>query len=332
MNGDVEELIRDSLDRLTAEVRPSAGLLGRARARQRRRTIAARSALACVAAAAATAAVVAMTVPGARPGTGATNARTTAYVISRVENALAGENLVIQGRASGSYAGSVHGHRYHYSDGATDSWTYGIRNRMEEFTGKDCGHVDSNGWCTHRGGSVRYLADGTALIRGKLVSAYVTYYDHRYSLSPLGHYQLKPCSRTAQLGLGGPAVSVPNWPAFIRGMLRCNRATVTGHARIGNAPVIVISGSIGIPLPKGYGRSVRETRVRVGYTLYVDAKTYLPVRAYGSTKTYGGAGGPTISSYVTDVRWLSPTPANRAKALVTIPHGYTQWTGSPGNQ
>jgi len=72
--------------------------------------------------------------------------------------------------------------------------------------------------------------------------------------------------------------------------------------------------------------------VRVGYTLYVDAKTYLPLRAYGSTKTYGGAGGPTISSYVTNLRWLSPTPANRAKALVTIPHGYTQWTGSPGNQ
>jgi hypothetical protein len=330
MNGDVEELIRDGLDRLTAEVRPPAGLLGRARARQRRRTIAARSALACVAAVAA--AVVAVTVPGAQPGTGVANTRTTAYVVSRVENALADENFVIQGRASGSYAGSVHGHWYHGSDGATDSWTYGIRNRTEEFTGRACGHVDSKGWCTHRGGSVRFVATGTALVRGKLVSAYVTYYDHRYSVSPLGHYQLKPCSKTAQLVLGGPAVSVPNWPAFIRGMLRCNRATVTGHTRIGDVGTIVISGSINIPLPKGYGRTVRETRVRVGYTLYVDAATYLPVRAYGSTQTYGGAGGPTISAYVTDVRWLSPTPANRAKALVTIPHGYTQWNGSPGSQ
>ena len=55
---------------------------------------------------------------------------------------------------------------------------------MEEFTGSDCGQVTSNGWCTHRGGSERYLADGTALIGGKLVSAYVTYYDHKYSLSP----------------------------------------------------------------------------------------------------------------------------------------------------
>jgi hypothetical protein len=331
MNGDVEELIRDGLDRLTAEVRPPAGLLGRARARQRRRTIAARSALACVAAAVA-GTVVAVTVPGAQPGTGGTNARTTAYVVSRVENALAGENFVMQGRGTGTFAGSVHGHRYRYSDGATDSWTYGIRNRMEEFTGRGCGHVDSNGWCTHHGGSVRFLAGGTALIHGKLVSAYVTYFDHRYSLSPLSHYQPKPCSRTAQLVLGGPAVAVPNWPAFIKGMLRCNRATVTGHARIGGVRAIVISGSIDVPLSKGYAHYVKEARVRVGYTLYVDAKNYLPVRMYGSTKTYGGANGPSISAYVTDVRWLRPTSANIARALVTIPHGYQQVSSPAGQQ
>jgi len=285
-----------------------------------------------VAAAAVAAVVVAVTIPGARPSAGVTNARTTAYVISRVENALAGKNSVIQALASGSYAGSHHGRRYHGSDGTFDSWTYGIRNRMEEFTGKACGHVESNGWCTYRGGSVRVLADGTALVHGKLVGAYVTYFDHRYSLSSLGHDQLKPCSRTAQLVLGGPAVSVPSWPAFIRGMLGCNRAVVTGHARVGNVPVIVISGSINVPLSKGYGRTVRETRVRVDYTLFVDAKTYLPVRAYGSTKTYGGANGPSTSSYVTNVQWLPPTKANKAKALVTIPRGYTQWRGSPGNQ
>ena len=331
MNTDVQQLLQESMERLAAVTAPPPGLVGRARRRLRRRRLAMISA-AAGAAAAITAVAVVTTAGAGSPGSTVSRAQTTAYVLGRVGKALAAENFVIQGRASGSYAGSVHGHRYRYSDGPTDSWTYGIRNRMEEFTGRDCGHVDSNGWCTHRGGSVRYLADGTALIRGKLVSAYITYYDHRYSLSPLAHYQVKPCSKSAQLSLGGPAVSVPNWPAFIKAMLRCNRATVTGHARVGNVPAIVISGSIDIPLPKGYGRSVGETRVRVDYTLYVDARTYLPLRAYGSTKTYGGAGGPTISSYVTNLRWLPPTPANRAKALVTIPHGYTQWTGSPGNQ
>ena len=32
---------------------------------------------------------------------------------------------------------------------------------------------------------LRYLAQGTALVGGKLVGAYVTYFDHKYSLSPL---------------------------------------------------------------------------------------------------------------------------------------------------
>jgi len=332
MSGNVEELLRDGLDRLTAGADVPAGMAARVRAHRRHRKIAVRAALACGTAAAVTAAVIAVTIPGARSGTGVADARTAAYVVSRVESALAGENFVIQGRGTAGYAGWHHGHPYSYSDGATDSWTYGNRNRMEEFTGKACGHVDSRGWCTNHGGSVRFLAGGTALVHGKLVSAYVTYYDHRYSVSPLGHYQLKPCSRTAQLVLGGPAVSMPNWPAFIRGMLRCNRATVTGRTRIGTARVIIVSGSIDIPLSKGYASYVKERRVRVGYTLYVDAKTYLPMRAYGSTKTYGGANGPTTSSYVTDVRWLPPTPANKAKALVAIPHGYAHWTGSPGNQ
>jgi hypothetical protein len=332
MSGNVEDLLRDGLDRLTADAKVPVDMAIRVRAHRRHRKVAVRAALACGTAAAVAAAVIAAASPGARPGTGVTDARTTAYVVSRVESVLADENFVIEGQGSGSESGWIHGHRYSSSDGATDSWTYGARNRMVEFTGKACGHVDSRGWCTYHGGSVRYLADGTALVRGKLVGAYVNYYDHRYSLSPLGHQQLKPCSRTAQLVLGGPAVSMPDWPAFIRGMLRCNRATVTGRTSIGTARVIIISGSIDIPLSKGYANYVKERRVRVGYTLYVDARTYLPVRAYGTTKTYGGANGPTVSSYVTSVRWLPPTQANKAKALVTIPHGYAHWTGSPGNQ
>ena len=71
--------------------------------------------------------------------------------------------------------------------------------------------------------------------------------------------------------------------------------------------------------------------MHVRYTLYVDSATYLPVRACGSTETYGGAGGPTISAYVTNVQWLPPTAANIAKALVTIPAGYQQ-VSSPAQQ
>jgi hypothetical protein len=331
MNGDVEELLRESMDRSTADLRVPADMLARARTRVRHRRLAVRAALAFGTAAVTAAAVVAVTIPGT--GGGVTNAQTTAYVIKRVQNALAAENFVIQGRATGSSTFAIHGHPVRDNSGLTAmSWTYGSRSRMLEFTGSDCGHALPNGDCTNRGGSVPYWAQGTALVGGKLVSAYVTYYDHRYSLAPLGHYHLKPCSRTAALALGGPAVTMPNWSAFIKAMLGCEAATVTGHARIGGMETTVISGSIDVPLPKGYARTVQEKRVRVRFTLYVDSATYLPVRAYGSTETYGGAFGRNVVASVTDVRWLAPTPANVAKALVTVPPGYQLWKGSPANQ
>ena len=316
MNTDLEELVREGMHLLAAETRAPADVVARARRHVRRQKTVARAVLACGTAAVAAVAVIAVTSLGTQPGTGgATNARTTAYVVNRVEHALGAGHFVVEGRATGSWAFSVHGHRAHGSGGLTLSWVYGNRDRTEEFT------LAGKPW----------LDDGTALIGGKLTGAYVTHFDHRYSLYPLGHARLRACSATAQLVLGGPAVTMPNWPAFIRQMLGCEAATVTGHARIGGVKTTVISGSIDVPLSKGYARTVKEARAHVRFTLYVDSATYLPVRAYGSTETYGGNHGPTTSAYVTTVRWLPPTTANIAKALVTIPHGYTQ-VNSPANQ
>ena len=329
MNTGFEELVRDSMERFTEDLRVPADLAGRARrAHQRRRRLAGTAVVALGTAAVTTAAVIAAAVP--RTG-GVTNAQTTAYVIKRVQNALAAENFVIQGQATSTITVSIHGRRVTSDNGPTMSWSYGDRSRFVEFTGNDCRHALSDGSCTHRGGSQLYLANGTALIGGTLTGAYVTYFDHKYSLYPVGQTGVKACSRTAQLGLGAPSVTMPNWPAFIKAMLGCGEATVTGHARIGGVETTVISGSIDVPLPKGYARTVRETRDRVRYTLYVDSTTYLPVRAYGSDETYGGAGGPTTSVSVTNVQWLPPTTANIAKALVTIPAGYTQ-VSSPAQQ
>jgi hypothetical protein len=328
MNGDVEELLRESMDQSTADMQVPADILARARTRVRHRQFAVRAALAFGTAAVTAAAVVAATIPGSG---GATNAQTTAYVIKRVQNALASANFVIQGHATGTMTVSVHGRRVSSSDGTSMSWSYGNRSRFVEFTGGSCGHVLADGSCTHRGGSELYLADGTALIGGKLTGAYVTYFDHKYSLYPVGQDHPKACSRTAQLALGAPAVTTPNWPAFIKAMLGCEAATVTGHARIGGVETTVISGSVDVPLSKGYAGTVNEKRVRVRFTLYVDSATYLPVRAYGSTETYGGSFGPTASASVTNVRWLPPTAANIAKTLVTIPPGYTQ-VSSPAQQ
>ena len=332
MHTEFEELVRDSMEWFTEDLQVPADLAGNARrAHQRRQRLAGTAVVAFGTAAVIAAAVILAAVPGAGPGTGGgANARTTAYVIKRVQNALAAENFVIQGQATGSMTVSVHGRPVSSSNGTSMSWSYGNRSRFVEFTGRSCGQVTPNG-CTHRGGSQLYLATGTAFVGGKLTGAYVTYFDHKYSLYPLGQDHVKACSRTAQLDLGAPAVTMPNWPAFIKAMLGCGAATVTGHAQIGGVETTVISGSIDVPLPKGYARAIKETRERVRYTLYVDSATYLPVRAYGSDETYGGANGPTVSASVTNVQWLPPTAANIAKALITIPTGYTQ-VSSPAQQ
>jgi hypothetical protein len=321
--------VRDGLGDVHMDT-PASEILARAKRHRTRRRLSAT--LACGTVAVTAAAVIAATGVGVRPGTGGvTNAQTTAYVIKRVENALAAANFVIQAREAGTTTSSVHA-RLRFGDGLTMSWAYGSRNRTEQFTGSGCGHALPDGTCTHRGGSEPYWADGTALIGGRLTGAYVTYYDHKYSLSPLGHYHLKACSATAQLVLAGGEVTIPNWPAFIKAMLGCDGATVTGHARIGGVETTMISGSADVPLSKGYGGAIREKRVRVRFSLYVDSATYLPVRAYGSTETYGGAAGPATVANVTDVQWLRPTPANLAKALVTIPPRYQLWKGPSGGQ
>lgn len=320
MNTDVEKLLREGMERLAATTQAPAGLVGRARRRLRRRRLAVRAAVACgTAAVTAAAAVVVITGAGAgpaRPGTGGARARTVAYVIRRVENALAGERLVFRGTTTSTWQTSI-------------TWAYGRRNRFEEFTGKACGHTLPTGECTHHGGSVPYLASGTALIGGKLTYAYVTYFDRRYSLSPLGGpMPANACSTTPALEMGGPPLPTNHWSDFIRATLACGAATVTGHVRIGGVETTKITGvPVTVRLSKGYARAVHERWARARWILYVNPRTYLPVRMYGSTQTFGGPGRGTLFSSVTDVRWLPPTPANTAKALVTIPAGFHRVSG-----
>jgi hypothetical protein len=246
----------------------------------------------------------------AQPGSSLAQARAAAYVVSRVKTALASEHRVFVGRTM--------------STGGQPSvtWAYAAHNRFEEFTGAQCGQVSSNGDCSHQGGSERYLAAGTALVNGKLTGAYVTYYDHKYSLSPVYRTPASACGKAA-IGMGGPPVPTAHWSSFIRATLDCGAATVTGHVRINGQETIQITGKpITVRLGRGEGKAVHEKYARALWTLYVNPSSYLPVRMIGVTETFGGSGGHTRFESVTNVRWLPPTSANMAQALVTIPPGY----------
>jgi hypothetical protein len=323
MNEDIEELLRDGMERFTKDVRAPAGL-ARTAGRLHRRRLAARTAIAsgtALVTAAAVAAVV--TSIGGTPGPAGPaqpQARTAAYVISRAENALAGTNLVFRGRtASTGQQTSV-------------TWAHGPQNRFEEFTGSGCGHATATGRCTNRGGSEPYLAEGTALIGGKLTGVYVTYYNREYSLSPPWRVPASACSTHSALVMGGPPVPTSHWSAFINATLRCGAAKVTGHVRVNGMVTTKITGSpVKVKLSPRYAKLVGQEWARAEWTLYVNPKTYLPVRIDSSTQTFGGPAPSTRFASVTDVQWLPPSAANVAKTLVTIPPGFRQ-VSSPADQ
>jgi hypothetical protein len=316
MKTEVEELLRDGMERFTAEVRAPQGLASGAAGGLRRRRTARRVMLAGgTVTATAAAVIIAIAAAGgstARTGGSLAQARETAYVVSRVENALATQHDVFRGVTMSS------------GDQPSVTYAYGQRNRFEEFTGNACGHAaDPSGDCTHRGGSEPYLAQGTALMDGKLMAAYVTYFNHRYNLSK-DVYELpaSACGKAA-MEMGGPAPASGDWPAFVKATLACRGATVAGHARINGMTTTKITGKpVTVRLSKGEGQSVHEKYARAWWTLYVNPRTYLPVRMIGVTETFGGPGGFTRFASVTNVAWLPPTAANKAKALVTIPPGY----------
>jgi hypothetical protein len=310
---------RDSLGDVRME-RPAAALTARARARRLRRGLYGGVAVTAALAIGLLLAGVLPAVGRATGQRGAAQARTVAYVVSRVESALAGEHLVFHGTTTSTSQTSV-------------TWAYGRRSRFEEFSSKACGHVLPDLACTGHGGPVPGLASGTALIGGKLVGAYVTYFNHRYSLSALpGPGPANACSAAA-LTLGGPPMAGNHWSDFIHATLACGAAKVTGHVRIDGVETTKITGKpITVRLLRGYGKLVHEHSAKAEWIWYVNPKTYLPVRMYGSTQTFGGPGGGTVFASVTDVHWLPPTPGNVAKALVTIPPGFHRWRGNPGGQ
>jgi hypothetical protein len=271
--------------------------------------------------AAVTAAAVAVIVAGPAQTGGAAQARTVAYVTSRVESALTSQNMVYAARTHNSIGRSTI---------TWATWGYRSRGQIEEFAGSRW--CTSRGACTHRGGSGLALADGTALVGGKLVSAYVTYDNHEFSLSPLVPTAARACSTTAALELGGPSTVTSHWPAFIGATIRCGAATVTGHVRVDGVETTKITGKpVTIRLPAGEARDLGEKWLTARWTVYVNPTTYLPVRMKGSSTTFGGRWPSSTSSSVTDVKWLPPTAANLAKTLVTIPAGFRQ-VSSPADQ
>jgi hypothetical protein len=310
MNTDVELLLRESLDRLTADARVPSGMAGRVLARRRRRRAAGYSAAIAAAAAVTAAAVLAaaggMSGPAsghARAAAGRTTtgpALATAYVVRRVENAIANDDQVMRETQSlvapkGGSAAFFDGQPSYESV----TWAYQGRNSTEILGAH--GHLQAT--------------LGTGIVDGRIRGVQVDYILHRWGFIP-GYLFTGPanaCSTPVFLGATGESV---NWPSVIVRTLACGRYKMAGYAQIHGADTIKITGSW----------VLHDPATTITDTLFVNPATYLPIRITQSTTAPGLHGSLNSAG----IQWLPPTAASRARASVTVPCGYQQVNSTSG--
>lgn len=104
-----------------------------------------------------------------------------------------------------------------------------------------------------------------------------------------------------------PQVGDPRWAAWLVSSLRCGAYTVTSHSRASGTPILQI-----VNTPKDI-----EYQYGVRLHILVDATTYLPIADW-QTGQYG---------YYDVITWLPPTQARLAALALPVPPGFS--TPSP---
>jgi hypothetical protein len=306
MNGDVKELLREGGDRFTADMRVPADLMDRARTRVRRRKIAVRAALACGTAAVTAAAVITAGGVGARPGTsGIRNAQTTAYVVKRIENAVARLNMVVRTETTFSPAFPP-----------ITLWNYHGNNAAVQSGFMPPSQVKNLPWAQ---GQESWGA-GTATINGKRTYVQVDYRHHEWYPAG-GAFLVVPNGCSGNLYL--TEFNLVNWASYIRHTLACGQFKIAGHAWINGKETIKLTGSQTIP------NWYKGQSFRVDATAYVNQSTYLPVRLIWTNSTHAANGKLQHGIVRQDIRLLAPTPGNAAKVSITIPAGFRKVHGAP---
>jgi hypothetical protein len=231
-------------------------------------------------------------------GASAQRARETAYVVSRVAQALsvrAQHNFVGYARTElppGSVVAARAGHVQvtlgsgagpRQSAGSVVSWSYRGTGKITEYT--------ATGW--------RVLDEKiTTGPGGARVSVGVNYRDGtwwRTAAGPPAPVRCGTDGRDAAIGSG-------DWAALIHTELGCGRYTPDGRQRVNGIDAIKIAGRDGLAV------------------LWVDPATYLPVRALLAFAQ---------ERPQTDFRWLSPAQASLALLNVPVPASFRQVPAPP---
>jgi hypothetical protein len=313
MNIDLEDLLRQGIDRLPGEVPAD---LARRAARQARRHRRATRAGVAVAAATVTAAAVVISVLSVAPTTGRPAAQsappapttgrpaaagvapsappkptqhppslpswppgqvTQATLVSRVEQAvLTSPNFIAYTR------------RYDYADRSkliVSAWDYRNMHLLVQVN-------------PHNAQLITYYPDSHTV-------KFVDYDRRTWTLTRWPFNGEVPSDRNQCVGPAddAPLVGDPHWAAWLVSSLRCGAYTVTSHSSADGTPILTI-----VNTPKDV-----EYQHGVPFHMLVDATTYLPVADWQPGR-YG------VYDVIT---WLPPTKALLAQLALPVPLGFT---------
>lgn len=311
MNTDVEELLRQGMERFTADLRAPAGLTGRV-ARRRRRRLARRSAGAATAVLAAAAVAVAAVVV---PGHPATRGRITptAYVLRRVDSALSAAEPGAIARMTVRTLFVTPGGKTHtvtaeeWSDGGRwRSVTFGLGGRPVYDQGSTASSIYTVvSYLKHTWGR-QHLGPGDLII-GPRTGSHISL--------PRGFSVPRGCEFPAPLlfrsGLPGMRPSTGALPATVARDLRtaisCGALRVAGRQRLDGISAIELRSTPKSP---------------VNETVWASASSYLPLRVMVRMTPGQPITGQMVEQQTANISWLPPTTQNLAQLAVPAPAGF----------
>jgi len=322
MNTDVEDLLREGMERFTRDLRAPAGMPLRVAQRRRKRLILRTMAGIAAALASGAIAVVAIVMPGADGGGTAEPFVPAAYVVSRVDRALSAAEpgqiaqLTITTRGAAEPGAAT-------ATTTAEEWSYGDEWRSVSYS--SAGHpVYDEGassssvytlvshptrtWARQRGlGRPNGVAQPGKPVAGEHPGSNRVMPRGARVLGPRGCEPGDGAGRLLlQPGLPGIGFSASAPPATaaraLRTAISCGILTEAGRQRV--------NGAEAVELTSRPGSLVSET-------IWVRPSTDLPMRVV----VRSGPGEPAFQ-LTADIAWLQPTAQNLARLTVPIPAGF----------
>jgi hypothetical protein len=297
MSTDVEDLLREGMERFTADLRAPAGLTCQS-ARRRRRRLMLRSITGGVAVLAAGAAALAVLVLPSVNGPDR-QAVDAAYVVKNVSSALATAAPGTIAQMTVTTTGGPNGTT------TAEEWSNGEQWRSVMYSSP--GHpVYDEGYGTKSGYTLVSYPTKTWARQAGLGLPYAPFSKSPASVKQGCGKALGTFPVVFRLGLPGTSTSASSLPMTVATALRtavsCGSLVAEGRQ--------TVDGFATIKLTSRPGSLITET-------IWVSPSSYLPVRV-----TVGSAAGYSPVQQTADFSWLQPTTQNLAKLTVAIPPGF----------